>query len=215
MEKKYCWYYLTILLLLFVFKALESNAQNVKDDISKASALMGEGKYNEAYIILLKSTDNQAEEISDTCLAYLNYYKGSCLYFLKKLDKFISLHITAPVSEKGEINSNEIKSWVQNDISLELYLPYYKLFKQQENINLELDSGYLLLDESEDDLEIYSRLYNEKVNLLAHSYDLINDEDVFNPNLNDVVNNYNIVMKGLCEEDILEETKYDKARVRK
>ncbi len=89
MEKKYCWYYLTILLLLFVFKALESNAQNVKDDISKASALMGEGKYNEAYIILLKSTDNQAEEISDTCLAYLNYYKGSCLYFLKKYDEAI------------------------------------------------------------------------------------------------------------------------------
>ena len=142
-------------------------------------------------------------------------YNEKKLYFLKKLDKFISLHITAPVSEKGEINSREIKSWVQNDISLELYLPYYKLFKQQENINLELDSGYLLLDESEDDLEIYSRLYNEKVNLLAHSYDLINDEDVFNPNLNDVVNNYNIVMKGLCEEDILEETKYDKVRVRK
>lgn len=74
-----------LLLLYFcLLPIVELTAQNVKDDMKEASILMGDGKYNEAYSILQKSSDKQAEEISDTCVAYLNYYKGSCLYYMKK-----------------------------------------------------------------------------------------------------------------------------------
>lgn len=78
-----------IISVLFLNSSNLLNAQNVRDDINKASVLMGEGKYNEAYCILQKSSDKQAEEISDTCLAYFNYYKGSCLYYLKKYEEAI------------------------------------------------------------------------------------------------------------------------------
>ena len=84
-----------ILIYLTIFIASFANAQDVKTKLEKASALMGEENYNEAYSILQNSTDKQAEEISDTCLAYFNYYKGTCLYYLKKYQEAI------PCLQKG------------------------------------------------------------------------------------------------------------------
>ena len=85
-----------VLLLFFaLLTACFANAQDVKTKLEKASALMGEENYNEAYSILQNSTDKQAEEISDTCLAYFNYYKGTCLYYLKKYQEAI------PCLQKG------------------------------------------------------------------------------------------------------------------
>lgn len=84
-----------LLLSLFFLPLAELNAQNVRNDMSKAFTLMGEKKYSEAYNILQIYNDTQAAEYSDTCAAYYNYYKGSCLYYLKKYEEAI------PVLQKG------------------------------------------------------------------------------------------------------------------
>ena len=86
-----------ILLLLYIcFLPLAYlNAQNIRNDMSKAFTLMGEKKYNEAYNVLQVYNDTQAAEYSDTCIAYYNYYKGVCLYYLKKYQEAI------PCFQKG------------------------------------------------------------------------------------------------------------------
>ena len=84
-----------LLLSLFFLPLAELNAQNVRNDMSKAFTLMEEKKYSEAYNILQIYNDTQAAEYSDTCAAYYNYYKGSCLYYLKKYEEAI------PVLQKG------------------------------------------------------------------------------------------------------------------
>lgn len=86
-----------ILLLLYIcfLPLVYLNAQNLRNDMSKAFTLMGEKKYSEAYNILQIYSDTQAAEYSDTCIAYYNYYKGVCLYYLKKYQEAI------PCFQKG------------------------------------------------------------------------------------------------------------------
>lgn len=83
-----------IYIILFSF-VLSGNAQNVKDGIDKSKALMNEGKYDEAYNILRTISDKQVEDRGDLIIATFNYYKGSCLYYLKKYEEAI------PILQKG------------------------------------------------------------------------------------------------------------------
>ena len=68
---------------------LSGNAQNVKDGINKSRALMNEEKYAEAFKMLQAFSDTQVEDCGDSLVAIYNYYKGSCLYYLKKYEEAI------------------------------------------------------------------------------------------------------------------------------
>lgn len=81
--KKFC-----VELIISLF-AISVNAQNVKNDMNQASLLMEKGQYNDAYRVLNAYTDKDVENCGDTCAAYYNYYKGSCLYYLKRYDESI------------------------------------------------------------------------------------------------------------------------------
>ena len=93
MEKNRFVYLLVLLMPFLVF--VEATAQNIKDELKRAKELADESKYNESYSILQKITEEQLKVTGDTGVAYYNYYKGSCLYFLKKYEEAI------PVLQKG------------------------------------------------------------------------------------------------------------------
>lgn len=80
-------YFLIVIILMICPVGISS--QNVKIEMDKASTLMSEDKFDEAYSLLQKITEKQAEDYSDTCAAYYSYYKGSCLYYLKKYQEAI------------------------------------------------------------------------------------------------------------------------------
>ena len=82
--------YKIVVILLFVSLSFnEIEAQDFATEYKKIRALVDKGKYAEGYKMIQAISEQQLEQNGDTGVAYYNYAKGSCLYFLENYSEAI------------------------------------------------------------------------------------------------------------------------------
>ncbi len=134
--------------------------------------------------------------------AGFEYYNKNKLFIRKSLSKNVFLYISIPFS-KNNIVLEEIGIYVLEDVFLIYYEPFYRL---QENPTI-----------AQEEIKKFCQSYNEKINKQAHIYGILDSsKETFNPNIKDIVRNYNKEMDYLTSKNILESIiKKPKTRVKK
>lgn len=144
------------------------------------------------------------ENITKECLieAGFEYYNKNKLFIRKSLSEHVFLYICIPFAGNN-VMLEEMGIYVLEDIFLVYYEPFYRL---QENQTL-----------TQEEIKKFCQNYNEKINEKAHIYGILeSSKEVFNPNIKDVVTDYNKEMDYLTSKNILELIKKKtKTRVKK
>ena len=72
------------ILAVSLFPLIRINAQSVQGFLEQAKILIDEEKYDKAYSLLQKISEEQVEEQGDSCIMLFNYEKGTCLFFMER-----------------------------------------------------------------------------------------------------------------------------------